>query len=229
MVDDTEHINEPLNLSKEDLEACFLKAVEQNNSEDFYLLLNEGLSPNFVFTKYNGIETTPLREAIARGHDDMVQTIIDKAPKTIDELSLFTALTAKDGNFNRQTLQLLLTKGAKISDELIKKTKDTLYLEYMAVDAVETERMDLLEQLLNVGFSLDFQVTDYLDLKTSPLDRAIALNKLKFVVFLLKSAKVNPNTPINGFSPLLQAIDQKRDEIVSILAKFGAIFYEPTI
>ncbi|MCF6777050.1 ankyrin repeat domain-containing protein [Thiotrichales bacterium 19X7-9] len=211
---------------QQDPNYLLLKATEQNDIDRLKQLIEQGVSPNFTFVKYNGKETTPLTEAIARGHEEMIQLIIDTDVQSIDQLSLYTALTAKDGNFNRQTVQLLLSHGAKISIELIKKVKDLDCIQYSAIHAVNTNRIDHLKQLLDAGISLDFQINDYLDLKTSPLDRTVSLNKPKIAHFLLKEAKVDPNQPINGFSLLLQAIDHKKFELVSVLLKFGAIFYE---
>ncbi|MCF6764185.1 ankyrin repeat domain-containing protein [Thiotrichales bacterium 19S3-7] len=228
MSDDNEEIYDYLNTDNQDQDPNYLllKATEQNDIDRLTQLISQGVSPNFTFVKYNAKETTPLTEAIARGHEEMIQLIITTDPKTIDASSLYTALTAKDGNFNRQTVQLLLSCGATISIELIDKVKDIECLQYSAIHAINTNRIDHLKRLLDAGVSLDFQITDYLDLMTSPLDRTISLNKPKIAHFLLKEAKVNPNQPINGFSPLLQAIDHKKFELVSVLLKFGAIFYE---
>ncbi|MCF6767380.1 ankyrin repeat domain-containing protein [Thiotrichales bacterium 19S11-10] len=217
----------PLDISEDlDPNALLLKAVEQNDLHTLYQLIEQGISPNFNFVKYNGKETTPLQEAIARGHEEMILLIVQTDIKTINALSLFIAITAQDGNFSRKTVKFLLSHGARISYEQIKKIRDLTCLQYTAVEAVNTDRVDILKLFISADISLDFQVDDYLDLKTSPLDRAINDNKLTIVRFLLKDAKVDPNQPINGFSYLLQAIDMKKFELVSLLLQYGAIFNE---
>lgn len=208
------------------LEAKLIKAIEDNDAVTTSILLVDGLNPDYIYTKYNDVETTPLHEAIAKGHEKIIKILIDTDSNVIKEESLFIALNTDREIFSRSILSILLKNKAKISADLVQTLKVQKHIHYLAIEAVNCNRLDILSVLLKARVSLDFQINDYLDLMTSPLDRAIALNLVNYAKFLLKEAKVNPNTPINGFSYLLQAIDQKKFDLVSVLMHYGATFYE---
>jgi ankyrin repeat protein len=161
----------------------------------------------------NRLGYTPLLEAVANNHLEMVKHLLTHGADINDQIHMYTPLILAIRKSHDEIAEYLIAQGADLGE--ICETKGYTPIAY----AVEQGNLRLVKKLIEAGVLIDEEDS----MEHTPLTRAVWMGNLEMVKLLIDLGADIEGRCRRGWTPLLWAIHKDTDvHIVKYLIKKGA-------